>query len=419
MNPKDHFLYEKLPVITEYFYEDGTTFSAYADEKKFAIEIEKVLGEPQENVFKFLKKSREIYRITADVFLKKSLHRSSTYLNRGTLNSLLQIYKIDSLRSMHQANKSFFKNPKVVQLFNRYATYNGSNPYEAPATLNVIPHLEFELGAYFPKGGMYSITKSLVKLAESLGVKFHFNSKIDKIIIQNGKAKGVQVNDFQKDYDLVVSNMDIVGTYKKLLTDLAPPKRLLNQPKSSSALIFYWGISESTKLDLHNIFFSKDYQTEFAHIFNKKTVYKDPTVYVNISSKYNASDAPENCENWFTMINVPNNSGQDWDELIPKAKQFIIDKLSRMMDLDVANKIVTESILEPRTIESKTSSAQGALYGNASNNWYAAFLRHANFSFKIPNLYFVGGSVHPGGGIPLSLLSAKIACDKVKEDFSK
>jgi len=189
----------------------------------------------------------------------------------------------------------------------------------------------------------------------------------------------------------------------------------LNQPKSSSALIFYWGIDHFfPELDLHNIFFSQDYQQEFEHIFQKKTIYRDPTVYVNVTAKYKADDAPPGNENWFTMINVPNNTGQDWDTLINQARKYITDKVSRRLGVDIGSKIVAEDILDPRTIESRTSSSQGALYGNSSNNRYAAFLRHANFSRKIKGLYFCGGSVHPGGGIPLSLLSAKIAVDQIK-----
>lgn len=149
----------------------------------------------------------------------------------------------------------------------------------------------------------------------------------------------------------------------------------------------------------------------------KKRIAHDPTVYVNITSKYLPSDAPKGAENWFAMINVPNNQGQDWDSLIARARQDILEKLSRRLDTDLFGLVVAEAVLEPRSIESKTSSTQGALYGNSSNNPLAAFLRHPNFSQKLKNLYFCGGSVHPGGGIPLCLLSAKITGDVVAKDF--
>jgi len=414
--PQDHFQYIQLPVACHYFYEDGTELKAYADKLKFAEEIYQKIGEPKERVLQALQNSHKLYDLLADLFMKKSLHRWQTFFNPKAFKAYTHLHQLDFFRTMNQANESFFKDARVVQLFNRYATYNGSDPYQTPATLNIIPHLEFNIGAYFPKLGMHAITDSLVKLAQSLGVTLYLKTAVDKIIIEHKVAKGIMVQNEKLHYDVVVSNMDIVNTYQKLLSEQPQPKLLLEQPKSSSALIFYWGIRQTfNKLGLHNIFFSEDYRQEFEYIFKKADVFHDPTVYINITSKYKKDDAPEGCENWFTMINVPNNSGQNWDELIQRSKRNIISKLGRMLGQDIEPLIVTENILDPRLIEQKTSSSLGALYGNSSNNKYAAFLRHANFSKKYKGLFFCGGSVHPGGGIPLSLLSAKIAIDQVEE----
>jgi phytoene desaturase len=317
---------------------------------------------------------------------------------------------------MHKANEGFFKDDRMVQFYDRYATYNGSNPYTSPATLNVIPHLEQQYGVFFPEGGMYSIITCLVGLAESLGVKFHYGSPVDEIILKDGLATGIKVKDDEIAGDVVVSNMDVWFTYHKLLTQHLHlfPKKILSQERSSSALIFYWGIKKQfPKLGLHNIFFSTNYKAEFDHIWKDKNIFHDPTIYLNISSKYKPDDAPEGCENWFTMINVPANTGQDWDKLIAAARENILKKLTRILDFDISKFIVCESILDPRSIESKTSSYQGSLYGTSSNSQFAAFLRHANKSSKIKGLYFCGGSVHPGGGIPLCLLSAKIVSSLV------
>ena len=413
---KDHFQYERLPVNCHYFYEDGTFIEAFADPKDFAQEVAQKTNESPEAIERSLQHSAFLYDRLAELFMKRSLHRWQTFVNRHALKSYLSLHRLDFFRTMYRANAQQFSDPRVVQLFNRYATYNGSDPYQTPATMNIIPHLEFNTGAFFPTQGMYSITTSLWQLAQRLGVVFHFGAKVEEILLSDQKVKGIQVDGEKQAADLVVSNMDVVNTYRKLLPGVSPPTRLLNQPKSSSALIFYWGIRQTfPQLDLHNIFFSQDYRTEFEHIFQHSDIHTDPTVYLNITSKYKPDDAPPGCENWFTMINVPNNSGQDWDSLIDQARANIIAKLNRMLDTDVTSLIATESILDPRSIESKTSSSQGALYGNSSNNRYAAFLRHANFSRKLRGLYFCGGSVHPGGGIPLSLLSAKIMADQVPE----
>jgi phytoene dehydrogenase-like protein len=208
--------------------------------------------------------------------------------------------------------------------------------------------------------------------------------------------------------------MDIHPTYRKLLKNHEAPEHLLKQEKSSSALIFYWGINkEFQQLDLHNIFFASDYKAEFKAIFEERRLYEDPTVYINISCKYKSDDAPEGCENWFVMINTPNNNGQDWEKWKAIAKNQILEKLSRILGDYIGKYIVTEDTLDPISIETKTSSLGGSLYGNASNNRYAAFLRHANFHSKIKGLYFCGGSVHPGGGIPLCLQSAKIVSELI------
>lgn len=413
-NPNEYFEYQRLEDICNYFWDDGTRFTAFADVAKFAGQIEKNTNSTAEELHRFLNKSETIYDITHQVFLEKSLHLLNTYTTINTAKSFLRFGQIDAFRTMARANSSFFSDEKMVQYANRFATYNGSNPYQAPATLNVIPHLEQNLGAYFPKGGMFSITKSLVKLAEDLEVKFNYNQRVDEIVVENKKVKGIKIDGRLFKSEIVVSNMDVYFTYKKLLKDEKQPQKILKQERSSSALIFYWGIKKEFKeLGLHNIFFSKDYLAEFDAMFKSQSIHYDPTVYINISSKMQMDDAPKGCENWFTMVNVPNNTGQNWGVLIAEARKNIISKLNKTLGVDLESLIESENILDPRTIESRTSSFRGSLYGTSSNSQFAAFLRHANFTKKIKGLYFVGGSVHPGGGIPLALLSAKIVSDMV------
>lgn len=415
-NSKDFFEYERLPVVTKYFYEDGTILNAWADPKDFAIEVSEKTSISKKEIHSFLRKSRELYEITEDVFLRKSLHKLSTYLNKSTFKSMLKVGKLDAFSSMHTVNAKKFSDDRIVRLFDRYATYNGSNPYKAPATLNIIPHLEHSLGAYFPKGGMYAIASSLGELAKKVGVKFHLNTPVQEIIIGKNRACGVKVNGSTHSADVIVSNMDIVPTYRKLMPSAKHPESTLSQPRSSSALIFYWGMDAIyPELDLHNLFFSESYQQEFKDIFDENTLSEDPTVYVYISSKNHKTDAPEGKENWFVMINVPPHTNQNWTEWQQKAKSRIIRKLEKVLQKPIEPNILFEKTLTPALIESKTSSWQGALYGNSSNNRFAAFLRHPNFSSKIKNLYFVGGSVHPGGGVPLCLLSAKIVADLVRK----
>ncbi|MFD1063552.1 1-hydroxycarotenoid 3,4-desaturase CrtD [Winogradskyella litorisediminis] len=410
----NYFQYKKKEVVCNYFYEDGTTFSAVADEKEFAKNAENTFNVKAEDLETYFKQSKRKYDLTASLFLEKSLHKFSTYFSKDTLKAIFNVGSLDIDTTLDAYNSKMLKDERLVQFFNRFATYNGSSPYQTPGIMSMIPHLEQYFGTYFPKGGMHSISMSLFQLAKDIGVDFYFNTKVERIITDKNKAIGIQISGEKVFSDIVVSNSDIVPTYRKLLKEEKAPEKILNQPRSSSALIFYWGIKkEFRQLDLHNIFFSEDYKTEFNYIFNRKEVHNDPTVYINITSKEEKGDAPESCENWFTMINVPSNTGQDWDKIIKQARENIIKKVSRLLKEDISKLIEFEAILDPRTIESKTQSYQGALYGASSNNKYAAFLRHPNFKSSIKNLYFCGGSVHPGGGIPLCLLSGKIVSDLI------
>jgi len=416
--PADYFSYQRLDETCRYFWDDGTRLTAWADPDAFSREVETKLGEPADHVRAHLRDSALKYDVTEKLFLHRSLHRLSTWLNRDALRGYWNLPRLGVFGTMNAANERRFRHPKLVQLFNRYATYNGSDPYQTPATMNIIPHLEYNIGAFFPADGMIGITNSLVRLAEDLGVCFHFNAPVKEMVTEGKRVTGIRLGAGGKigmyPYDLVVSNMDVVNTFRKLLPGARQPERILRQPKSSSGLIFYWGIRQSfPELGLHNIFFSNDYRAEFDALFRRHDLTDDPTVYLNITSKHKPDDAPAGGENWFLLINAPNNTGQDWDALIDRTRRNIIRKLSEVLGVDLAPLIACEAILDPRSIEARTSSSQGALYGNSSNNRFAAFLRHANFSHEFENLYFVGGSVHPGGGIPLCLLSAKIATEMV------
>ncbi|NUQ25207.1 MAG: phytoene desaturase [Saprospiraceae bacterium] len=409
-----HFEYVKLPVVCHYFWEDGTRLNAHADPELFAQSASDSFGVPPGAVLDLLRDGKKKYEITGRIFLEQSLHKLGTWLQWKVLKAMFQIPGLDLFTSMNKVHERTARHPKLVQLFNRFATYNGSNPYKAPGLLSMIPHFEHGIGAFMPRKGMYAITQSIYELALRKGVKFHFNTPVSEITVENGRAAGIVVNGQPRAYDRVISNMDVYYTYKKLLPRQPHPERTLNQEKSTSALIFYWGIRRSfPELNLHNIFFSDNYRAEFDHLAAGK-LYDDPTVYINITSKYCPEDAPEGCENWFTMINVPFDSGQNWEALKTRAREQVLDKLSRILGADIRPLIACEDTLDPRGIEQKTWSHLGALYGTSSNNRMAAFMRHPNFSGRIRHLYFCGGSAHPGGGIPLCLLSAKIV-DQVLE----
>lgn len=415
-DPEDHFKYKRKDVACHYFWEDHTHFSASSDRDEFVSSASKTFNEPPQKIVNYLTRAEKKFNLTRSLFLEQSLHKLNTFLSLDTLKALahLNTYELD--KTLHKVNQNNFKNPKLVQLFDRFATYNGSNPYETSGMMTLIQHLEQHYGTYIPEGGMHQITLSLFDLAKRVGVLFHFETRADQILTKDSVVEGVRANKEIFPAQLVVSNMDVVPTYSKLLPDWPQPKTIIQQERSSAAVIFYWGIEKVfPQLELHNIFFADNYHSEFDAIFNQKTIADDMTVYVNITSKDVPKDAPRGCENWFVMINSPADYGQDWDALVGRVKKNVLKKLSRILKTELEPLIACEEILTPPLIEKKTQSYKGALYGSSSNKTTAAFLRHPNFSQRIKNLYFCGGSVHPGGGIPLCLLSAKIVDELSKK----
>jgi phytoene desaturase len=408
-----------LSVICRYFWRDGLRFDAPAGADAFTAAAAATFGEPAANLQRFFTRARRIYDITAHLFLEKSLHEWSTLRAEGFLRSLLQIGRIDSMRSLHDANAATVDDPRLVQLFDRYATYNGSSPFLTPGTMAIIPDVEYRGGAFALGGGIYALPTALERLARELGVVLHYERPVERILVEPGsrRVRGVAVAGERLDYDVVVSNVDVSVTYPELLQDEEAPayRRYRALEPSSSGFVFYWGMGETfPELELHNIFFSEDYRREFEEIFAEQVVPEDPTVYVNITSKVTPGDAPDGGENWFVLLNVPPDRGQDWHTLGARLREAVLRRLSEQLGRDVAAAIVAEDTMSPHDIQERTASPGGSLYGIASNTRFAAFRRHANRSRRYPGLYFTGGSTHPGGGMPLVVLSGRIAAGLIE-----
>lgn len=416
----DHFQYEPVSISCRYFYDNGKIINAYSNKQQFEQELQQVMGEKYGSLTNYLSQSEQLYKSIGTVFLNHSLHKRKTWLQPAIVKALKNLQLPYLFGTLHQHNQKRFSNPQTIQLFNRFATYNGSNPYQTPGMMSLIPHLELNEGTFYPKGGMISITNALYQLALKKGVTFHFNTSVQSIIHHQGKVNGIAANDENYFADVVVSNADIYFTYQQLLKDESKASKVLKQERSCSGVIFYWGMNrEFPQLHLHNIFFSGNYKAEFDHIFKLKRLYQDPTVYVNITSKMETGHAPKGKENWFILVNAPSHTQQNWELFKQQLKQNIIQKLSNNLGEDVGAAIEVEDTLDPISIESKTGSYLGALYGTSSNSKMSAFNRHPNFQSHIKGLYFCGGSVHPGGGIPLCFKSAEIVSKLVKDDFKR
>ena len=418
-NPRAYFNYHTHAEVCRYFWDDGTKLTMYPSIEKNEATVASVFGPSEAKQLRdYFEKAKRKYDLTAPFFLEKSLHRASTFLTPAVVKVLAEIPKLGLFSTLHEENEKAFRTPKLVQLFNRYATYNGSSPYQTPGIMQMITHLEHSLGTHFPMGGMHEISQSLTRLAVDLGVRFELETRVEEFLIEYNSITGLVAGGKTWEVDQLVCNTDVKHAYNYLMPEkVKRPKKTLEQEPSSSALIFYWGLSaQFPELDLHNIMFSENYETEFKQIQSNGPFWEDPTVYIHISNRLEPEDAPKDKDSWFVMVNTPYDQGQDWDEIVPLVREKVLERISKVLGTSIEPLIEMEEVLRPQDIEQRTSSVGGALYGTSSNDRMAAFLRHSNKSNSVKGLYFCGGSAHPGGGVPLCLLSGKIASEWLIED---
>lgn len=405
---EDYLEIVPLEPICRYFWSDGARFDASQDIDKTEREIAKIAPSDAANFRSFLADSRQKYEIAERTFLLKSLNDLPRLLTPKYLPDLL---KISTLKTLDKHNAAYFKSPKLRQLFNRFATYNGSSPYESPATFALIPFVEFGLGAWYVRGGMYEIPRSLERLAIELGVKIYTGTEVEKIVVENKKAVGVKTNgDFTR-ADIVVSNADAIESYRTLLKS----RKFQNREPSMSGFVLLLGTRRKfEQLAHHNIFFSDDYRAEFDAIFKQKIPAPAPTIYICATSRTDATQAPAGHENLFVLVNAPyTNPKIDWAKESKPYRDSIIKKLESFGLEGLENAIDFEQTITPADFETKYRANRGSIYGISSNGIFSAFLRVPNRSREVENLYFTGGATHPGGGIPLVLLSAKMAAELI------
>jgi len=414
----DYFSYRTLDEGTQYFWPDGTQLHAHPARLSEELTRAGIPHNPAD-VVRYLADAARLYERVGRIFLDEPIHEWKTWLSPRIPPALAATRLGHLTQNLHTWNARHLRHPKLVQLFDRFATYNGSDPYRCPAMLSTIAHLEFGEPVGYPEGGMISIPRAVRRLCEDLGARFHTGTAARRILVDGrNRATGVETTTGERlDADAVVSNADVHTTYASLLSNARMARRTARGERSTSGVVFYWGVRGTfPALRLHNIFFSEDYRQEFADL-RAGRLPADPTVYVNITSKMEPQHAPPGCENWFVLINAPALEGERREgrgERSPDVERLrgaVVEKISRALRVDVAPLIVAEKILDPAGIQAQTGAHRGALYGTASNAPMAAFNRHPNRSSRYAGLYFCGGTVHPGGGIPLCLRSGRLAAE--------
>ena len=413
-NVRDYLEPVPLAPLCAYDFTDGTRLHSFSDRVRFGVELEAAGVARAAELDGYLERSARLWEWAGELFLTHSLHDPATYGSRKGLKALLNAARLSPFSNLHAANARAFADPRAAQLFDRYATYNGSSPFRTPATMRIIPHVEYAFGGYALKGGIVSVPRALERVGRELGVEFRFGTRAERLAVDRGRCRGVAAGGEFFPCDFAVSNADVLATYRTLLDLPQAPeaRRYARLEPSSSGLVFLWGVKRRfPQLQVHNVYFSGDYRAEFEAIFGALDLPEEPTVYVNVTSKVEPADAPPGGENWFVLLNAPRNAGQDWPAVAARARKAVLARLSRALGCDVGALIEAEAVIAPPDIERDTGSTHGSLYGIASHSPVSAFLRHPNRSRRIGGLYFAGGSAHPGGGMPLALLSGMLAAD--------
>jgi phytoene desaturase len=417
----DYLTLTPVDPLTRYFFPDGSQLDASRMPHIMISRLRAFAGEADaQGYMRYLQYASRIHEITGPVFI----YNDPPTAWRVARTPLRDIPAVDPLRTMDEAIRSFVHSPRLQQLLGRFATYVGASPFLAPATLNVIAHVELSGGVWYPRGGIYAIARAFETLARELGVEIVTGARVEQIVVEDGRAAGVRVAGESIAADAVIADIDVATVYERLLPAGSFPERRLRRltgaEPSCSGFILMLGVQgEEARLAHHNILFSNDYAAEFRDIFSRGVPPNDPTIYVAITSKTDAGHAPPGCENWFVLVNAPALGDHfDWTTQAADYRERVLAALGRF-GFDLHGRILSERMLTPVDLERMSGARRGALYGLSSNDRFNALRRPHNRAPDIRRLYFAGGTTHPGGGVPMVTLSGKVAARMALEDLTR
>jgi phytoene desaturase len=403
-NLDDHLELVPVEPACRYFWTDGTII----DEDAAFWKMPRVAA--------FLEYARGIYDLSGEAYLNRPPAQFWRAFTPGNLAKLRHIGKVATTRTLAQEVERHFSNPYLRQIFLRFATYNGSSPYQTPATFNIIPFVEAEFGSWYVRGGMNKIGEALHALAVRNGVTFRFNTTAT-----GWDKKTARADDGSRTKaDFVVCNGDVLTssmTWLARVTSKSRQKALLKPPLSTSGFILFLGVRDCDyALSHHNIFFSDHYPYEFHEIHDLKETPREPTIYISISSWTDPDHAPPDHDNYFVLVNVPaRDPAQPWTPLEAQTyRDLVLDRLAQFGLANLRERIVAERYFTPTDFAERDLAYHGALYGWASHSIRRSLFRP---SMQGPGrVHFAGGTTHPGGGIPLVLLSGKMVADKIQRE---
>ncbi len=403
------------------FFADGTVFDLSPEPLTMRRELQKLDDRSSVEFERFMAYSKKLGQAVERGYFAKGLDGLPELVKHyGVLHSLLDF---DIMRTLDQGVRRFVSNPKLVDVLNYFVKYVGSSPYDAPALLNLLPYIQFQYGLWYVRGGMYGLAHGMQKLAEELGVEIRVDCEVEGIDLDRGRATAVRLQGGDSlAADVVVSNMEVIPAARRLLRrSVAERKELRRFAPSCSGLVMHLGVKRIyPQLAHHNFFYSERPKQHFAAVFRQHELPADPTLYLVAPVKSDPGQAPAGCEVIKVLPHIPH---LDPERPLQRRdylafRERVLDKLENMGLTDIRRQIVCEETWTPLDIESRYYSNQGSIYGVVAD-------RGKNLGFKAPqrdrhvgNLYYVGGSVNPGGGMPMVTLSGMLVRDKIMDDLA-
>ena len=400
-----------LNVLARHFWSDGTRMDLCADPLQSEAEVERLAGASEAQRFRrFCDRARALYDTLESPFMRGPAPKIGGFMSELGWRGLALLSQLGPMRTLWRQLENEFEDPRLRQLFGRYATYCGSSPWEAPATLMLIAQVELD-GVFSVRGGMHELAQALTRLAQSRGVRFLMQTPCREIICRHGRAVGVRIDHDELRADAVIFNGEVDALPMGLLGEevrMAVPRS--NQERSLSALT--WSMlapRQNLDLDRHNVFFQSNYASEFNDIFKHRRFPRSPTVYVCAQDRPVVAEGLT-AERLFCLVNAPaSGDGPELTEEIAPCETTTFDQLHRMgLSIQGHARIRTG----PSQFHRRFPASGGSLYGKATHGWMSIFSR-PGATTDMPGLYTVGGGTHPGPGVPMTALSGLRAAEAV------
>ncbi len=409
---RDHVELVRVDPLADYHFADCTRFTHTADLPAWLGTVRRLEGGDASGFLGFLSLGARLLAVSEATFFRRSPFERP---DASVLGALRHMPLRFGWGNYERTVRHFFRSAHLRQMFNRYITYVGSSPYRTPATLCVIPFLEYALGGWHVRGGLYRLVEAIAGLARSAGVELRTGARVTAIAHRGGRVCGVEpARGAPLDAAVVVMKGDASRTPALLGVRAARP--LPVRARSLSGFVCLYALRNTMAGGAHHsVFFSADYGAEFRQLFEERRFPDDPTVYVNRPSRTDRTMTPGEGEVLFVMANAPAGDGDAWDErAIASARESVLRRLWKAGHPDFRQDVVGSAVWTPRDMAERYDMPGGAIYGQASHGWRGAFLRPPNKDRRMRGLYHVGGSTHPGGGTPTVLMSAAITSDLIR-----